>query len=220
MNESRTPAIAELQPGQVWLMDSPRRIARVIGPTAVNFINQKTKEPVSRHAIAVEVAIVTQEIPGHLDGEAAKRGRIIVQALPPGANGEPGKWNEIWSERAVHPVKKNKEGAAFVDDSAPMVAQTYVHDETGRAAKTRKLSPMLGAVIQGVLLDEVPEGIFAPVGAAPEDVPPPLVTKMAVQELPRNIMQLKSIAARRGVDVTDISGKGAVDRMIERLEVA
>ncbi len=218
MKDARMPALAELQDDQVWLLGSPVRIARISGKSSISFIDRG--QPASKPVVTAEVAIVTQAIPDRISEEEARCGRIIVQSLVGGTSG-PGKWTEMWAERAVHPVETvGNTKAAFLNDSKPMIPQTYVHGESGRAARTVRESPLNGGVVNGVLLEAVPEGIFEPfkAGLKQGDVNP--IGDVANEDLPDNIMKLRSIATKRGVDISDISGAGAVLKIIERLKAA
>ncbi len=216
------PSIAELKPGDVWILDHPVRIARVNKVTSINYIDKITHQPASKPSVEVDIAIITQAIEGHISEDAARSGRIITQALMGGTE-PPGKSTEIWAERAIHPVAMlGNTRAAYVNDGAPMIPQTYVESESGRHPKTQSQSSVTGSVVRGVKLDTEPPRIFKPFdeGLKSGDVNPAMQGDFTREQLGNmNILKLRVMAKARGIDISGISGPGSKAQIVEKLVV-
>ena len=233
------PKLSDIEVGQVWLMVSPVRLARVVEKTEVEYTTRESQEIMQRPAWKVQITMPSVPIEGFITERNAELTRkVIKNAIPSDESPEPlaTTWSEWWSTRPIYPVKKVDGKFLIQDDMAKMVPQSYVHSEAGRDPVNTRTSAAVGHEIVGSLIppELVPAGLFpgavvqspqpaAPVPPATTPVTPPApraeAPAPATDDLSaKNVFALRSFAKSKGIDTADIKGPGAKKRIIERIE--
>lgn len=243
--EFQSFTVHDVNPGDVWFMDHPRRIVKIGEKFTLRVFNPRENRTENQPAVRCTATLADKEIPGVVDEYAAANNTRFLKAMRDSCarEGHPDDraWEEVWAERDVPPVRKGKLGDSFIDDKAPSIPQSYVYEEIGRHPNRggRKetqpggtvrwhggSSSARGSELRGILIPEsdVPLGMFgkekedAGEERAPEVVPINAVPPPVVPEVfPRQIGSLRHIAKSLEVDISDIKGKGAVDRILVRL---
>jgi len=167
----------EVKKGQIWLLDAPKRIARIEAKTQIEVQTAVTVQGKTMPQMAVESAfqaIVTiphMPIEGYIDDEEALNMAYLRQSLTDVPEMLPkGEltvcrfgtvWHEVWAQRVVHPLVNPPRSMAFVDEEK-LELQVYCHAQYGVSRTMERSSPARGMVITGVLLDKgiVPNGMF------------------------------------------------------------
>ncbi len=149
--------LKDLKIGDVVLVKAPQRLARIVSEGEVNIKTAEGLQP--RKCLNIEAALITKPIEGYvtkeetdLFKEAARAAKLI----------KADKWNEIWAERSVHPLKRHNKAKAMVRDEKTWEIQLYCHSETGRPPQVMRSSGCANQPIGGLVLkpELVPEGIF------------------------------------------------------------
>lgn len=155
-------------------------------------------------------------------------------------------WREVWAERFLFGLTKHPRWAVPIvndADGAPKFPILCCVKTFGRDTMRKSSSPIEGTQLGGAIIDpkDVPAELFgggdasekpeatevgvrqegSGVGAEAPLRQPRQATEASTQEevpaLPTKYTALVKLAKERGLDVSDISGKGAVGKLVERL---
>ena len=212
--------LRDFKAGQVWWIDEPIRVVRIVGFDSVTVPNKtQPDQPFEKACVIAEGTIPDCEIPGFLKAEDVPMYRRIKEASGDTI------WREIYAERYVPAVVQDTKSKAAQLDDRPghMVLQVYCLAEEERAERATRTSPLANRPISGRLIPvaDVPVGLF---GKMEEEVPPEQESEeeSAVQTIgdkyPKSFLGLSRLAMDRGLDISDIHGPGSRNKLIERLE--
>jgi len=168
--------LSDLKNGQVWMIDEPGRIARIGKKTKVEtiVITQKDRRLETRDAVEVTATIPAKPIDGFVSARQAGDNVELLGTLVENlAYDQPDEraWTEIWSERIVPNLLKNKKSGALYRDTdfGPYHKELYCHEVKGRGRRTEGLpgtragsSRIAGKKVWGKLVpkEAVPAGLF------------------------------------------------------------
>ena len=157
-----------LDPGMVILLDHPRRVARIEGPTTYNIVvetrenNRPIKTISQKPAVQVTVAILDKSL-GEMVSETELAQMCIVRdsvlACPDDYNDA--QWAEKWGTRPcgilVNPVKS----AAYRSEDK-WGLQLYCAEVEGRNPEREATSPVCNRPVTGQVVPHelVPDGLF------------------------------------------------------------
>jgi len=158
--------LRDFKAGQVWWIDEPIRVVRIVGFDSVTVPNKtQPDQPFEKQCVIAEGTIPDCEIPGFLKAEDVPMYRTIK------ASSGDTIWREIYAERYVPAViQDTKSKAAQLDDRpGHMVLQVYCLAEEERAERATRTSPLANRPISGRLIPvaDVPINLFGKVEDAP-----------------------------------------------------
>lgn len=162
--------LSMFEPGQVWYMDDPIRVVKILEPTTIEYVDKtgEIPEPKTRPAMVALVTIPTKPIEGFVTERQAEAGGLIAHGLTaPSDDGQElpsGHWQEVYAERVVHQIIRSTSKArkgVVVPDEGPLEHQLYCHEERG-ATKRQTASSVKNRPITGQLIpaEAVPPGLF------------------------------------------------------------
>jgi len=171
-----TLSLADIKKGQVWMVEDPVRVAQIGQKTKVQVIVGKDRDRhmETRDAVEVLVTIADKPIDGFVTARSALGGSRIKQSLVVSSEEETVDerlWMEIWTERVVPDLLRNKAGGALYrnDDAGPFHTELYCHDVKGRSWRSEGRpgaragsSRITGKRVFGTLIpkEAVPAGLF------------------------------------------------------------
>ena len=163
--------LTEMEVGTTWVLDSPKRICRVMRETTVEVIDSRAKPPIHVQHPAVQVVsrIVTVPIRGYATKRAARGGALIsaafansqrsedaeVMGIVPPEDGMEPYWEETWAERLIPRKRYVKNSRAIEADETDLVPQIYVYAMKNHPRK----SGLLHSEVNGRLITQ-DAGIF------------------------------------------------------------
>lgn len=158
--------LSDVQVGDVWYLDDPKRIARVESSTKASIFDARTKQNNYVDGYLVTATVPTVPISGFLSAEEADTNQYL-QAQSKKAR-EPGQpdttiWQEIWAERMVHPFRHVAKFNCWMrDESAPKIPELYCCETKNRTQQHDRTSPIAKKAIEGkkIPAKKVPDGIF------------------------------------------------------------
>ena len=236
--------MADLHVGDFWLMEDPVRLVRVEGVESIEHGVKGSDVVHIVHVLRVRATVPGFEIRGFVDVMRAKVNRRLNAAIaksceasgfyPPDTE-----WTEIWSERMIYPVTTGQFGTR-VNDGAPKVAQFYCMRTEGRYESRDQAhrhpasrGQLAGAKVDGSLMpakvfrdDPEPEQLTytgpGPGWPAADDVELEVEAprRQAKRQPKMTIGRAHKLAREANVDVSDISGTGAMERILERIRHA
>lgn len=238
MNKTNQLRLTDMAIGDYWLMQNPTRLIRV---EASEVVEERIKGATSVHtkpALTVRATVAGFEITGLIGARRADANRKINAAIAAncaigGEEGDDVEWIEYYTERLVPPVKVSRAhgGHSYVDDDAEKmdqwVPQLYCIETQGRRGPRKNLHMPARGQLEGVKIDPalMPAKVFRddpePVEASepdpenlsytgPEPSPNPPEPRMTIG-------RARKLAAEAGIDVSDLSGEGAMALILARL---
>lgn len=241
-----------VQVGQVWMMEAPNRVVRVVEETTMELADDQ-KRIQQEPCFICEATIPIVPIKGHVGKREAeanirlRKGIEAEAAFDPDDTPADYSWTEVWANRFLYGLTRQPgfPGLAVNDaDTAPKFPILCCVKTIGRDQTRRKSSPIEGTRMGGTLIDpkDVPADLFGESNASEEpeaeavgvrqeggqvgaEAPlrqPGQAAQASTQEaqaLPKTYPGLLKLAKARGVDISDIKGKGAVGKIRARLAV-
>ena len=183
IGEFRPIFLRDLKVGDYWLVQHPVRFIRVVREETVDAVKMDQLGGVTLGAVPavrVRATLPTFEIPGHISAKRARQNEGLKAAIVEACRFEEGQddeWDEIWSERRVHPVRRGQSGL-YVDDgqrpgTPPTQLQLYCHHREGVIGRRTDHHFIARGQIEGVQVpaELVPKGVFREAAAfVAEDV--------------------------------------------------
>ncbi len=160
--------ISELETGQVWLLENPRRIGRIEkqtiieAPTMTSVGGGQVADIEERPAYEVTVTLADKPIQGMQSEDAADMTATLKTSIQNTGDAVKGDiWIEVWCERAVPTVKTPEGSVAKILERTPIL-QLYCAESHGRQAKQDRTSPVVNCEVSGKLVPPalVPAGQF------------------------------------------------------------
>ncbi len=213
----------DLKVGDVYFMTQKVRLCRVeeVG-NKIYVYNSLTKQREAQPACKILTIIPIHPIPDLINDLQAKMNRVVASALAKVLELEEAetgnkyiggaRWHEIWAEREAYELKKGNKGYMERDPRRP-IREVYVSEVTGLPDKTVGCSGFLNRSVCAIKID-APDSWF-------ETLEPEEPEEEQLEDIdPKgrgNFLKLRSIAGKRNVDISDIHGEGATERIKERL---
>lgn len=239
--------MGHVQVGQVWMMEAPKRLVKVVEQTMVELPDDQ-KRMRQEPCFACKATVPTLPIKGHVGKKEAKGNILLCEGIRQEAAADPEdtpadyEWTEVWAERFLFGlVKHPRWPVPVVNDAekAPRYPILCCVQAIGRDTTRKASSPIEGTRLGGALVNpkDVPAGLFgesdAKETARPEadgEGTSPVEARQAeggtgggdgggqeVPALPKTYPGLLKLAKARGVDTSDLPKKGAVAVLRERL---
>jgi len=160
--------MSNVQVGQAWVMESPKRVVRVVAETVMELADDQ-KRMQQQPCFLCEATIPIVPIKGHV-GKREAKGNILLRkgieseaAFDPDDSPADHTWNEVWAERFLYGLTRQR-GFLAVNDAAtaPKLPILCCVKTMGRDQTRKKSSPIEGTRLGGELINprDLPADLF------------------------------------------------------------